>query len=72
MFEDPSLAKLLADERVISLKDAARIAGLSTPTLRRAIKRGKGPRVVRPSPRRIGVRIGDLRAWLEARARPDT
>lgn len=57
----------IARERVLSLADAAEIAGISTVTLRRLIARGEGPRTVRPSPRRIGVRARDLAAWLEGR-----
>ncbi|MEJ5234119.1 MAG: hypothetical protein WHV64_18110 [Geminicoccaceae bacterium] len=61
----------LADVQVIDTVTAAQVAGCSLVTFRRLIARGEGPPVVRISPRRIGVRIGDLRAWLAARtARP--
>lgn len=60
-----------ADLAVLTLKEAARIAALSEPTLRRVIKAGTGPRVLRLSPRRVGVRVADLRAWLEAHGAPD-
>lgn len=54
------------DERVISEKEAAEACGFSTVTLRRRIAAGKGPPVVRLSERRIGIRVGDLRRWIEA------
>jgi hypothetical protein len=31
------------------------------------IKAGTGPRVLRLSPKRIGIRVGDHRRWLETR-----
>jgi len=57
----------LDDMRVISLQDSAKVAGVSLATLRRRIDAGDGPPVVRMSPRRVGVRAGELRKWLEAR-----
>jgi hypothetical protein len=42
-------------------------SGLSEPTARRVCKAGSGPPVVRLSARRLGVRLGDHRAWLKAR-----
>ena len=57
----------LDDMRVISLKDSAQIAGVSLATLRRRIDAGDGPAIVRMSPRRIGVRAGELRKWLGGR-----
>ncbi|HFA60011.1 MAG TPA: DNA-binding protein [Rhodospirillales bacterium] len=66
--ENPDLLKSLADQRVLTLDEVARITGVATVTIRRAIKAGRGPRVVRPSPRRLGVRVCDLVEWLERRA----
>jgi predicted DNA-binding transcriptional regulator AlpA len=34
------------------------------------IKRGKGPPTVRLCGRKIGIRIKDLKAWIESRAEP--
>ena len=67
---DPLLP--LADDRILTLKTAAEVAGLGLPTLRRRIVAGDGPTVTRLSPRRVGVRVGHLRAWLDARAEART
>lgn len=64
---DTLVSDRLADSQVIDCVSAAKVAGVSLVTFRRLIARGDGPRVVRVSPRRIGVRIADLRAWIEAR-----
>jgi predicted DNA-binding transcriptional regulator AlpA len=55
-------------DRVRSLAETARLIGISLPTLRRLIANGTGPRTVRPSPRRIGVRDSDREAYLDAKA----
>ncbi|WP_454916531.1 helix-turn-helix transcriptional regulator [Xanthobacter sediminis] len=62
-----SATRSMEDMRVVSLKDSASIAGISIATLRRRIDAGDGPPVVRMSPRRVGIRAGKLRKWLEAR-----
>jgi excisionase family DNA binding protein len=53
------------DDRVITLDEAAVIAGVSASTLKRANKRGT-LKLVRPSPRRVGVRRSELARWLDA------
>jgi excisionase family DNA binding protein len=55
----------IADDRVITLDEAAVIAGVSSSTLKRANKRGT-IKFVRPSPRRVGVRRSELQRWLDA------
>jgi predicted DNA-binding transcriptional regulator AlpA len=46
--------------RVISIKEAARLRGVSTDTLKRqAVKTGK-PKIIRISERRIGFRLGEI------------
>jgi hypothetical protein len=43
-------------------------SGVSEATARRiCVPGGSGPPLVRLSERRLGVRLGDHRAWLEAR-----
>lgn len=54
--------------RVLSGKATAEFLGLSVATLERMDKLGTGPRRLVLSPRRIGYRICDLIAWLDARA----
>jgi predicted DNA-binding transcriptional regulator AlpA len=56
----------LTDDRVLSLHEAAEVADLSLSTLRRRLADGSGPRVTRTSLRRLGVRVRDLRSWLDA------
>lgn len=56
-----------AIDRVISLTEAAHLAGLSADTLRRCHAR-KEIKIVKLSPRRVGVRLSDLRAFIDARA----
>jgi predicted DNA-binding transcriptional regulator AlpA len=59
----------MADDRVLKLSEFAEIAGISVITLRRRIAAEEGPIVTRLSLRRIGIRVRDGRAWLDARAR---
>jgi hypothetical protein len=53
-------------DRVISIGEAAARAGISVATLKRCWARGE-LKVIKMSPRRIGVRLGDLEAFLAAR-----
>ena len=57
----------LGGDRVISLPEAAARAGVSVATLKRCGKRGE-LKVLRLSPRRIGIRLSDLEAFLASRA----
>jgi predicted DNA-binding transcriptional regulator AlpA len=52
---------------VLKKHEAAKVAGISTSTLERLIAAGNGPRVLRMSPRRVGIRKVDLDAWLASR-----
>ncbi|MFC7664357.1 helix-turn-helix transcriptional regulator [Methylorubrum suomiense] len=52
---------------VVPFQAAARELGLSAATLRRMCNDGKGPTLLRLSERRLGVRRGDLDAWLKTR-----
>ena len=56
-------------DRVLSLPQWAKLAGLSERTGRDIIERGDGPKVVQLSPNRIGIRVCDHREWLAARTR---
>lgn len=55
------------EDRVITLVEAARIAGLGLTTIKEARARGE-LRVLRLSPRRIGIRFSDFNSWLDSRA----
>jgi predicted DNA-binding transcriptional regulator AlpA len=54
------------EDQVVNETDAAKFCGCSRDTIRRRIKAGNGPPVIRLSTKRIGYRIRDLRAWLDA------
>jgi hypothetical protein len=54
-------------DKVISLPEAAHLAGISTDTLRRCHRRQE-IKVVKLSPRRVGVRLSDLKAFIDGRA----
>jgi hypothetical protein len=55
--ESPDPAKLAVEmQRVVSIPEAARLCGLSTDTLRRRHR----DKFIRLSPRRIGMRVGDV------------
>lgn len=57
----------VAGDRVVSIDEASAISNLSVPTLKRCHKRGE-LRILKLSPRRIGVRLRDLSAFLDSRA----
>jgi hypothetical protein len=56
-----------ADDRVVSLGEAAHLAGISIDTLRRLHAR-KEIKIIKLSPRRVGMRLSDLRMFIESRA----
>jgi predicted DNA-binding transcriptional regulator AlpA len=58
-------------DRVDSFREWCRRCGFSEATGRRLLASGRGPRVVRLSERRIGIRERDHLAWLEIRSRPN-
>lgn len=60
----PSTENRLA---VLSKPEIAALIGISIITLRRMRWAGTGPRHVQLSAKRIGYRVADLDAWLDAR-----
>jgi predicted site-specific integrase-resolvase len=58
---------LIVNDKVVSIREAAEISGISTSTLKRQLKVGE-LKVVRLSPRRIGIRLSVLHGWLDGRA----
>jgi predicted DNA-binding transcriptional regulator AlpA len=64
----PDIPDYLLEERVIGVPVAAQIVDLSEWTLYDLIKRGRGPPTVRLCGRKIGIRIKDLKVWIESRA----
>jgi predicted DNA-binding transcriptional regulator AlpA len=55
--------------RVLDLREVANTLGVSFATLKRMNASGTGPKTIRLSPRRLGVRVIDLREWQEQRVR---
>lgn len=56
-------------DRVLPVRQAAEIIGLSVPTFRRVIAAGKGPPLIQLSPRRQGIRESHLTKWINERVR---
>ena len=57
------------DNRVLTFQQWCALNAFSPATGRRIIAADNGPTIIQLSPRRIGIRIGDNRAWQESRAR---
>jgi predicted DNA-binding transcriptional regulator AlpA len=57
------------DQRVLSLKEWAKLNGFSWMTGKRLIAAGEGPTVLQLSPRRIGIRMIDNARWQATRLR---
>ena len=68
VFPPVELPPDVARQRVLDEKAAAEFIGVSHGTLERMRKAGSAPRHVQLSARRLGYRISDLTAWLDARA----
>ncbi len=62
------LPTALESYRVLPARQAAMLLGLSEATLERLRYTNEGPVARRLSARRLGYRISDLLAWLDARA----
>ena len=56
----------LARLRVIGSAEAAAFCNISLPHFRRMYRTGKAPAPIRLSERKLGWRVGDLIAWLDA------
>ena len=54
-------------DRVVSIGEAALLAGVNPDTLRRLNRRNE-LKIIKLSPRRVEVRLSVLRAFLDARA----
>jgi hypothetical protein len=53
-------------DRVVSLSEASAITGVSIDTLKRCGARSE-LRILKLSPRRIGIRLSDLQAFVDGR-----
>lgn len=59
-------------DQILRERDAARLLGVSHRTLQRWRYVGGGPSFIRCGLRAVGYRLGDLRAWIEARRHRST
>lgn len=57
------------DNRVLTFRQWCELNGVSAATGRRIINAGDGPIITQLSLRRIGVTVGNNRAWQASRAR---
>jgi hypothetical protein len=57
--------------QVLTFLEWCKLNKISPATGRRIRKSGKGPKFIRLSDRRIGVTVGDNRAWQEANQHDD-
>ena len=55
------------EDRVVSIHEAATKAGISPATLKRCSARGE-IQILKLSPRRVGIRLSTLNAWIDSRA----
>jgi predicted DNA-binding transcriptional regulator AlpA len=58
------------NDRVLSTRETAEFIGGSERALERWRVTGDGPKFCRIGPRKVGYRVSDVEAWLEARAFP--
>ena len=56
--------------KVLNRREAIQHLGLSERTFQRLEAEGEGPSKTRLSEHRIGYRVSDLEAWLDARREP--
>jgi predicted DNA-binding transcriptional regulator AlpA len=61
--------RALDDARVLTIPQFAEVCGFSIWTAQRLLKAGRGPRLTQISDRRVGVTLGNLRRWQQARER---
>lgn len=56
--------------RVVTIRQAAEILGISVWTLKREIAAGRGPKVTQLSDRRVGITLGNIGRYEASRERP--
>jgi hypothetical protein len=66
---DAPLPAVLTPDQVLTFNQWTRLNSISERVARSILRSGKGPRVVQLTPRRIGIRVSDNRAWQDARLR---
>jgi predicted DNA-binding transcriptional regulator AlpA len=63
--QNPPLPFLSSADKVISMHEAAAMSGVSASTLKRRARAGE-LKVLKLSPRRVGIRLSDFHRWLDA------
>jgi predicted DNA-binding transcriptional regulator AlpA len=61
-----NMAAATSPDRVLSMQEAATLAGVAPRTFQRIRERGE-IRIIKLSQRRIGVRLSDLQRWIDSR-----
>jgi predicted DNA-binding transcriptional regulator AlpA len=56
-----------ADDIVLTNRETIEVLHVSRATLNRLDRAGEGPPKIQLSARRVGRRLGDVRAWLQSR-----
>jgi predicted DNA-binding transcriptional regulator AlpA len=59
----------LVDDAVLTIPEACELIGISVDSLQRMVKASTGPIIIHLTERRRGIRVRDLRAWLDSRAK---
>ena len=67
MAQQFDIASSIEGDRVLSFAEWYTLNGFSRATAQRLIARGEGPRLIKLSARRIGIRLSDHRAWQQSR-----
>jgi predicted DNA-binding transcriptional regulator AlpA len=50
--------------RMLSIRKVSEMLGISQSTLRKHCTSGEGPKLIKLSSRRVGIRVKDLNLWL--------
>jgi predicted DNA-binding transcriptional regulator AlpA len=56
-------------DRILTIAEFAKLNRISVTTLYRIVARGCGPKIIKLSVRRVGIRESDAVAWQDARIR---
>lgn len=64
-YSNPKIQHLVESDQVVSPGTAARLMNISRVTLWRMWRRGEGPRKLKISPNRCGVRLRDIQSYLD-------
>jgi hypothetical protein len=66
--DQPAIPPLPHDDAIIGTELAARVCNISQWSMQQLIKTGRGPRAVRLTARKLGIRVRDLKDWIATRS----